>query len=341
MFLITQKHLDEIKDRITKAMQDSVAESRESCADPSKSTEPTIETKEVQFVDGQQLEATDFRSTDSLDHATLNPLDQIMGGDGDVVTWKNLQNVNVEESPGSLKKNAGSSSTSAAGWDAGATSVQELTSPSTQAQGVTFKCDPSGSSSYAGLTNGAVMARNYPMSIDFAIYCTSDGMLGVYESGTEVYSPTSSLKFTTTDVLNVRVTGTTVNYLKNDVVYYTSTTAATFPLQVDVVLHGMGTRIFDAKLILGTSFSDNNLQAAAPVAKKYIKTTIVGCDEKSSCATQTKDKEAIFDTKMNCISTQQSSIKSEKSIVVEQEECITKAKSKLKCIIFKQFITST
>ena len=68
----------------------------------------------------------------------------------------------------------------------------------------------------------------------------------------------------------------------------------------------------------------------APVAKKYIKTTIVGCDEKSSCATQTKDKEAIFDTKMNCISTQQSSIKSEKSIVVEQEECITKAKSKLK-----------
>ena len=68
----------------------------------------------------------------------------------------------------------------------------------------------------------------------------------------------------------------------------------------------------------------------APVAKKYIKTTIVGCNEKSTCAAETNDKASIFDSKINCIITKQDTIKSEKSIIVEQEECITKANSKWK-----------
>ena len=68
----------------------------------------------------------------------------------------------------------------------------------------------------------------------------------------------------------------------------------------------------------------------APVAKKYIKTTIVGCNEKSTCAAETNDKASIFDSKINCIITKQDTIKSEKSIIVEQEECITRANSKWK-----------
>jgi len=47
-------------------------------------------------------------------------------------------------------------------------------------------------------------------------------------------------------------------------------------------------------------------------------------------AAETNDKASIFDSKINCIITKQDTIKSEKSIIVEQEECITKANSKWK-----------
>ena len=251
LFVITQKHLDEIKDRITKAMQDSVAESRESCADPSKSTEPTIETKEVQFVDGQQLENNDPSNLPLKAPLVLTEWTQIDGKKSwdtsrDLCTTQGQELCTYNQLCPNGKGNV-------------PTGLSILTHLLSGDQWVPILPQKNGNKwIQAGTRAGG---KCNPLS-------TYHGSKGSWMEST-AYKP----------------------YKKWNV-------CCNIPIKT------------------------------APV----VKTTIVGCDEKSSCATQTKDKEAIFDTKMNCISTKQSSIKSEKSIVVEQEECITKAKSKLKCI---------
>ena len=50
---------------------------------------------------------------------------------------------------------------------------------------------------------------------------------------------------TADDVMEVRVTGNTVEYLRNNEVFYTSTKAPTFPLHVDAALSSLNSAAGD------------------------------------------------------------------------------------------------
>jgi acyl dehydratase len=165
----------------------------------------------------------------------------IVLGPAGPVTWASP--INVIASPGALEKDA----TASSGWNAGAISTQQFTS-STQPQGVSFKFT-SGSSSMVGLTNSNAAERQAGGTegyghLAFAVDGDADGNLNVYEGGTHVPMNVYT-KFTASDEIKVQVTGTVVTYLKNDNVFYTSATAATFPLHVDTALHNAGATISD------------------------------------------------------------------------------------------------
>ena len=57
------------------------------------------------------------------------------------------------------------------------------------------------------------------------------------------------------------------------------------------------------------------------------KTTIVGCLGESKCHADTVEKETAFDEHIACIRSKQANIKTEKTVVVEQETCVTKARN--------------
>ncbi len=79
-------------------------------------------------------------------------------------------------------------------------------------------------------------------SIDYALRLRSDGSLSVYENGDNrgwfgTYS--------SGDVLSVERTGSTITYLKNGSVFYTSTVASTGDLHVDTSLSSEGATLND------------------------------------------------------------------------------------------------
>ena len=148
------------------------------------------------------------------------------------VTWTST--VNVAASPGILER---ASPPSDRAWSAGAISTEELSS-SAQSQSVSFKCG-TGANAMAGLgnTNTGVSYQE----IAFVVNCAADGTLYVYEHGdlkTTAYP--NGPPYTPSSELKIQVTGTTVQYLNDDVVFYTSANSAAFPLHVDTSLHGGG-----------------------------------------------------------------------------------------------------
>jgi hypothetical protein len=144
-------------------------------------------------------------------------------------TWTAAVNVDTS-TPGYLTKNGGGGN-----WqNAGAISTQVFEASSTTPQGVSFKCHGDyawGGSMIAGLdgTNNGLSFRD----IEFGIGCEG-GTLYIYENG-HYYSGHG--RYIATDLFQVQAIGSTIQYLKNDVVFYTSTKTATFPLHVDVDLH--------------------------------------------------------------------------------------------------------
>ena len=207
----TQKHLDEIENRIKKALQMSADESITSCADPKSSTEPTIETKEVSVEPTAGAAIPEPTFSAPMTHKAHKSC----GGPGG--NWCSKYNFKSE-----------------ADARIACIALPECTMISSPKVGVYY------------LTPGSIPSN-----------------IGTYP-GWEAWTIT---------------------------------------------------------------------RPTAPVAMKYTKTTIVGCDQKSSCGLETVEKELIFDDKINCIITKQDNIKSEKSIIVEQEECITKAKSKKETLV--------
>jgi hypothetical protein len=145
-----------------------------------------------------------------------------------VVTWTSV--VGLESRAGNLRKVSG---TNAWGND-GAISTQEL-SASGYPQGVTFK-RAAGGNIMVGLGNTNDGASY--TDIEFAMELNTNGHgLAVYESGAHVDNFGT---YAGTDVLGVQVTGTTVEYTKNGVVFYTSTKTPTFPLHVDTAFRDVG-----------------------------------------------------------------------------------------------------
>jgi hypothetical protein len=106
-------------------------------------------------------------------------------------------------------------------------------------QSVSMKCKP-GAIMNAGLSSTPGYGRigSDPVEKKFGIFFQS-GNLEVYEHPgfhENYYKGTWDLQ-SETDVFEIRVTGTTVEYLKNDVLFYTSAHAATFPLWLHVELN--------------------------------------------------------------------------------------------------------
>ena len=70
-------------------------------------------------------------------------------------------------------------------------------------------------------------------TIDYAIYLRNDGALVVFENGA---NKGTFGTYSSGDVLSVERTGSTITYLKNGSVFYTSTVASTGDLHVDTSL---------------------------------------------------------------------------------------------------------
>ena len=100
----------------------------------------------------------------------------------------------------------------------------------------------------AGLGNGDT-SQSY-VDIEYAIYARS-GELRVYEAGT---SRGSFGTYLAGDRLRVGVENNVVTYRKNDVVFYQSPTAPTYPLLVDTTLATTGATVSNA--FIGGSIAD-------------------------------------------------------------------------------------
>ena len=79
-------------------------------------------------------------------------------------------------------------------------------------------------------------------SIDYALFLRIDRGLRVFENGTEKGTFGS---YSSGDVLSVERTGSTITYLKNGSVFYTSTVASTGDLHVDTSLWSSGATLND------------------------------------------------------------------------------------------------
>jgi hypothetical protein len=145
--------------------------------------------------------------------------------------------------------------------DAGAISTQAIASSSATPQGVRFKCGGPGERKVVGLGN--TDTNGHYNDINFALECSGDeGSLNVRESGS--YRMTNG-SWSAADVFEVRVTGTTVEYVKNGAVFHTSASPATFPLHVDTSLSCVGSMITDAAMYSGSMSSQTC--SACPAGK--------------------------------------------------------------------------
>ncbi len=79
-------------------------------------------------------------------------------------------------------------------------------------------------------------------SIDYAIYLRNDGRLWSMKTA---LTRGRSVAYATGDVLSVERTGSTITYLKNGSVFYTSTVASTGDLHVDTSLYTTGATLND------------------------------------------------------------------------------------------------
>jgi hypothetical protein len=132
--------------------------------------------------------------------------------------------------------------TGAAGWNAGAASLGSLSGNGF----VQFTTAEATTDKVAGLS-AADPAQNYA-AVDFGINLTSSGGLNVIEDGAFVFTGGT---YAANDVLKVQVSGTTVTYLKNNSVIYTSTKSATFPLLFGTSLFTTGATITGVALSQG------------------------------------------------------------------------------------------
>jgi hypothetical protein len=164
------------------------------------------------------------------------------------VAWRDAKN--VAASPGTLTKNAGGNVT----YNAGAISTGDF-SEGGAPQYVQFRCSQ-GSHAMVGFSNGIAGYRDvhghsvtrddmflsdeYALEMPFAINCHDN--LRISESNAQKGEFGS---WTPNDVFKIQIVDTTVTYLKNDVVLYTSSETPTFPLYVDSLIYYEGAELSD------------------------------------------------------------------------------------------------
>jgi hypothetical protein len=174
-------------------------------------------------------------------------------------TWTDT--TNVAAAPGSLQKNAGGQL-----WNAGAISTQAIHA-SASPQSVSFKC-ASGGNLMFGLANAF---SEHPNGIAFALECSEPHVGDLFRSLTIFHNgiaqveettcssacnragPEGKVQYGLDDVLKIKVTGTVVEFFKNDHVFHTAAAAATFPLYADASMENIGTKISDVVMCIHPS----------------------------------------------------------------------------------------
>jgi hypothetical protein len=139
------------------------------------------------------------------------------------------------ESPvGVALAGTGLTKTAATGWNAGASTVRNLSGDGH----VTFITGEVSTAKFAGLSNGNP-GTSYT-EIDYAFYLLDNGTVRIYESGT-LRAVIGT--YVAGDTFDIGVVGGTVQYSVNGTVVYTSTMPPTFPLVLDTALYTAGATI--------------------------------------------------------------------------------------------------
>jgi hypothetical protein len=153
-------------------------------------------------------------------------------GSQDVI-WTNL--VGVTASGNDLTKTS-----TAGGWNAGATSSQTFTGDGS----VEFSTDENTTGKMCGLSNGSA-GQNYT-EIDYALFLGAANQVRVYENGA---LRGSFGTYIAGDKFKVAVEAGVVKYYKNGVLFYTSAVAPTYPLLVDTSFNTPGATITGAGIV--------------------------------------------------------------------------------------------
>ncbi|MGH7297730.1 MAG: hypothetical protein ACRELB_22520 [Polyangiaceae bacterium] len=154
--------------------------------------------------------------------------------------WQNV--VGVSTVGANLTKTGG------IGWNAGASTSTSLTSDGY----FEFTTAETNTNKMAGLTH-AVNGNGYA-TIDFGIFLTSSGTIDVFEDGTLV---TVAGAYAAGDFLQAQVLGSTVTYLQNGTLLYTSHRAPTFPLVADASMYDIGSTVQRVTITGGTPYWRN------------------------------------------------------------------------------------
>ncbi len=136
--------------------------------------------------------------------------------------------------------------TGAAGWNAGATSVQTLSGDGY----VEFSTSEANTLKMAGL-NANPSSNNY-VEIDYAIALSATTNVRIYENGVAINNPATNTVFFGTyaagDIFRVAIENGAVKYYQNGTLLYTSSALPNYPLVLDVSLNTPGATITDAKI---------------------------------------------------------------------------------------------
>jgi Tfp pilus assembly protein PilV len=148
------------------------------------------------------------------------------------VNWTNIVGVSV--SGNNLTKIVSN------GWNAGASSVQNISFGDGYAE---FTASETNTSRRLGLSNGD--SNQSWDDIDFCVYLDSDGTFYVNEGA----NPRGSFgTYTTGDIFRVSVEGGLVKYRKNGTLFYTSAVAPAYPLLVDTALYSSSSTLTNAQI---------------------------------------------------------------------------------------------
>jgi hypothetical protein len=174
----------------------------------------------------------------------LNAMEGTITGDViNRITWHEVKG-DVELNAGQVEKRMDAHTEAhTEAWDAGASSVEVLTKSRTAPQGVSWSSLTNNRSYMMGLSHLDTDADF--ATIDFALACNANGTLGVFEKGV---SKGEFEEYSAFDMLAVMVQDETVTFHHKGKVFYTSTTAPTFPLVVDTSFYHPGARAADLKI---------------------------------------------------------------------------------------------
>ena len=134
-------------------------------------------------------------------------------------------------------------------WDGFIMSTEKIYRNNFSYQGVRFQVGKELEHLAMGLGNRYFSdASNTKGDINFGILPIGNGQVKVIENNTETSAFYNN--YTEYDIFEVRVKGSTVEYLKNDVVFHTSSTDATFPLYVQASIYENGFKAQNIQLTI-------------------------------------------------------------------------------------------